>query len=105
MDSVPLDDGLRVRFGGGSAVSRPITPALTFFFAFPMLYHPVLRSIARHITYRDGSHLRSRPQKEARRWPPEAAVDAREYVFHPSQAMVDLPGGSLIVRFRAGHRA
>lgn len=28
MDSVPLDDGLRVRFGGSRAVSCPITPAL-----------------------------------------------------------------------------
>jgi predicted DNA-binding transcriptional regulator YafY len=31
-----------------------------------------------------------------------AAPDAREFVFHPSQTMSDLPGGALEVRFRAG---
>lgn len=36
------------------------------------------------------------------RFAPEAAADAREYVFHPSQVMEDKPDGSLIVRFRAG---
>jgi predicted DNA-binding transcriptional regulator YafY len=33
---------------------------------------------------------------------PEAAIDAREYVFHPDQTTEDLPDGSLIVRFGAG---
>ena len=33
---------------------------------------------------------------------PEAAADAREYVFHPTQVMEDQPDGSLVVRFRAG---
>jgi predicted DNA-binding transcriptional regulator YafY len=33
---------------------------------------------------------------------PEAAADAREYVFHPSQTLEDMADGSLIVRFRAG---
>jgi predicted DNA-binding transcriptional regulator YafY len=33
---------------------------------------------------------------------PEAAVDAREFVFHPDQVTEDLPDGSLVVRFRAG---
>jgi predicted DNA-binding transcriptional regulator YafY len=33
---------------------------------------------------------------------PDAAKDAREYVFHPSQKFEDQADGSLIVRFRAG---
>jgi predicted DNA-binding transcriptional regulator YafY len=33
---------------------------------------------------------------------PEAAADAREWVFHPAQVMEDQPDGSLIVRFTAG---
>jgi len=33
---------------------------------------------------------------------PEAAPDAREFQFHPSQVMEEQPDGSLIVRFRAG---
>ena len=32
----------------------------------------------------------------------KAAVDAREFVFHPTQVMEPQPDGSLIVRFRAG---
>jgi predicted DNA-binding transcriptional regulator YafY len=32
---------------------------------------------------------------------PEAAPDARQFLFHPSQEMIDLPDGSLLVRFRA----
>jgi len=32
---------------------------------------------------------------------PIAAPDAREFLFHPSQQLTDLPDGSLIVRFRA----
>ncbi|MGO8867970.1 MAG: WYL domain-containing protein [Alphaproteobacteria bacterium] len=33
---------------------------------------------------------------------PEAASDAREWVFHPHQVIEDQPDGSLIVRFHAG---
>jgi predicted DNA-binding transcriptional regulator YafY len=33
---------------------------------------------------------------------PDAAEDAREYQFHPTQTMESLPDGSLLVRFRAG---
>jgi predicted DNA-binding transcriptional regulator YafY len=33
---------------------------------------------------------------------PEAAADAKEYVFHPTQVMEEHPDGSLIVRFHAG---
>lgn len=33
---------------------------------------------------------------------PEAAADARDYVFHPGQSVEELPDGSLIIRFRAG---
>ena len=36
------------------------------------------------------------------RFKPEAAVDAREWLFHPDQVTEDQPDGSLIVRFRAG---
>ena len=36
------------------------------------------------------------------RFKPEAAADAREWVFHPNQTIEDQPDGSLIVRFRAG---
>lgn len=32
---------------------------------------------------------------------PVAAPDAREFLFHPSQQLTDLPDGSLLVRFRA----
>src|SRR5579885_455500 len=33
---------------------------------------------------------------------PKAAVDARDFLFHPTQVMKDQPDGSLIVSFRAG---
>ena len=33
---------------------------------------------------------------------PKVALDAREFLFHPTQTMEDQPDGSLIVRFRAG---
>lgn len=33
---------------------------------------------------------------------PDAANDAREHLFHPSQTFEDQPDGSLLVRFRAG---
>lgn len=36
------------------------------------------------------------------RFTPEAAPDARLYLFHPTQEMTDEPDGSLTVRFRAG---
>jgi predicted DNA-binding transcriptional regulator YafY len=36
------------------------------------------------------------------RFAPEAAEDAAEFVFHPSQAMERDADGSLIVRFTAG---
>ena len=36
------------------------------------------------------------------RFSPDAAADAREYIFHPSQTLEDQPDGSLIVRFHAG---
>ncbi|MBF0304105.1 MAG: WYL domain-containing protein [Alphaproteobacteria bacterium] len=36
------------------------------------------------------------------RFTPRAAVQAREFVFHPSQTLQDQPDGGLIVRFRAG---
>lgn len=36
------------------------------------------------------------------RFTPRAAVDARHYLFHPTQKLDDLADGSLLVRFRAG---
>ena len=36
------------------------------------------------------------------RFTPEAAPDARRYLFHPTQEMTDEPDGSLTVRFHAG---
>jgi predicted DNA-binding transcriptional regulator YafY len=36
------------------------------------------------------------------RFTPEAAPDARLYLFHPTQVMTDEPDGSLNVSFRAG---
>jgi predicted DNA-binding transcriptional regulator YafY len=36
------------------------------------------------------------------RFTPEAAADARLYLFHPTQVMADEPDGSLTVSFRAG---
>ena len=36
------------------------------------------------------------------RFSPEAAPDAKQFLFHPSQAIEDQPDGGLIVRFRAG---
>lgn len=36
------------------------------------------------------------------RFKPEAASDAREWLFHPHQSTEECPDGSLIVRFRAG---
>jgi predicted DNA-binding transcriptional regulator YafY len=36
------------------------------------------------------------------RFKPEAAADAREWLFHPDQAIEDQPDGSILVRFRAG---
>lgn len=42
------------------------------------------------------------PHQVVWRFTPDAARDAREHVFHPSQQLEDQPDGSLIVRFRAG---
>jgi predicted DNA-binding transcriptional regulator YafY len=36
------------------------------------------------------------------RFTPEAASEARQFLFHPTQEMQDEPDGSLTVRFRAG---
>lgn len=36
------------------------------------------------------------------RFTPEAAIDARHYLFHPTQIMTDEPDGCLTVSFRAG---
>lgn len=36
------------------------------------------------------------------RFTPEAAADARHYLFHPTQVMTEEPDGSLTVSFRAG---
>lgn len=36
------------------------------------------------------------------RFTPEAAPEARHFLFHPTQTLEDAPDGSLIVRFRAG---
>ncbi len=36
------------------------------------------------------------------RFAPEAAANARDFLFHPSQSMEEQPDGSLTVRFRAG---
>jgi predicted DNA-binding transcriptional regulator YafY len=33
---------------------------------------------------------------------PKAAIDARDFLFHPTQVMESQPDGSLVVRFRAG---
>lgn len=42
------------------------------------------------------------PVDVAWKFTPEAAPDARDYIFHPTQMLEDQPDGSLIVRFRAG---
>lgn len=44
------------------------------------------------------------PFDVAWKFTPEAARDAREYIFHPTQILEDQPDGSLIVRFHAGGR-
>ena len=36
------------------------------------------------------------------RFSPNAAADAKTFLFHPTQTLEDQPDGSLIVRFRAG---
>ena len=36
------------------------------------------------------------------RFTPEAAIHAKEYLFHPSQQMEEEEDGSLVVRFSAG---
>ena len=42
------------------------------------------------------------PFKAVWRFLPDAADNAREFLFHPKQVLEDQPDGSLIVRFRAG---
>lgn len=42
------------------------------------------------------------PQETVWRFSPEAAADAKEYLFHPSQQFEPQPDGSLIVRFTCG---
>ena len=46
--------------------------------------------------------FQEQPFDVAWRFSPKAAPDARQFLFHPTQAMEDQPDGSLIVRFRAG---
>ncbi|ARJ66191.1 WYL domain-containing protein [Magnetospirillum sp. ME-1] len=36
------------------------------------------------------------------RFSPDAAADARDFLFHPSQTLEDQPDGGLIIRFQAG---
>jgi predicted DNA-binding transcriptional regulator YafY len=42
------------------------------------------------------------PLEVALRFAPPAAPDARAFLFHPTQSLIDEPDGSLTVRFRAG---
>lgn len=42
------------------------------------------------------------PRDVVLRFTPEAAVDARGWLFHPSQTMKEQADGSLVVRFRCG---
>jgi predicted DNA-binding transcriptional regulator YafY len=42
------------------------------------------------------------PEEVVLSFAPEAAADARSFLFHPRQTLEDGPDGSLIVRFRAG---
>ena len=42
------------------------------------------------------------PKEVVLRFSPEAAPDARNFLFHPSQRLEDSPDGSLTVRFKAG---
>ena len=42
------------------------------------------------------------PEDVVLRFAPSAARDARAYLFHPTQSLVDEPDGSLTVRFHAG---
>lgn len=42
------------------------------------------------------------PVDVAWRFTPEAAPDAREYLFHPTQTVEEEPDGGLVVRFKAG---
>jgi predicted DNA-binding transcriptional regulator YafY len=36
------------------------------------------------------------------RFSPDAAMDARDFLFHPSQTMEDQPDGGVVIRFQAG---
>src|SRR5208337_3314070 len=42
------------------------------------------------------------PEEIVLRFAPEAAPDARNFLFHPTQRLEDHPDGSLTVRFKAG---
>jgi predicted DNA-binding transcriptional regulator YafY len=42
------------------------------------------------------------PVKTVWRFSPQAATDARDYVFHPNQVVSDQPDGSVLVEFTAG---
>jgi predicted DNA-binding transcriptional regulator YafY len=53
-------------------------------------------------TARSFGMFQEEPVDVAWRFSPEAAPDARNYLFHPTQTMEDQPDGGLIVRFHAG---
>ena len=42
------------------------------------------------------------PEEVVLRFAPEAAADARGFLFHPTQTLADGADGSLTVKFRAG---
>jgi predicted DNA-binding transcriptional regulator YafY len=46
--------------------------------------------------------FQEKPQDVIWRFGPEAAADAREFLFHPTQSVEERADGSLLVRFRAG---
>ena len=46
--------------------------------------------------------FQEQPQDVVLRFDPSAAPDARSYLFHPTQSMINETDGSLTVRFRAG---
>lgn len=46
--------------------------------------------------------FREKPFDVVWRFRPDAAADARDFLFHPSQTTEEEPTGSLLVRFRAG---
>ncbi len=46
--------------------------------------------------------FQEKPEEVALRFSPEAAPDARNFLFHPGQRLEDNPDGSVTVRFKAG---